>query len=73
MRNFQPWVLYNTPAPIFRASRKRENAIAMLNSFQTNDFVKGLLLIFELPDGADTEAVPAYVAHRNWKAKKEKN
>ncbi len=65
--------MYNTQAPIIRASRRRESAILMLNSFQTNDFVKGLLLIFELPDGADTEAVPAYVAHRNWKTKKEKN
>jgi hypothetical protein len=41
----------------FQASRKRESAIVMLNSFQTNDFVRGLLLIFDLPDGADTEAI----------------
>lgn len=41
----------------FQASRKRESAILMLNSFQTNDFVKGLLLIFDLPDGVDTEAI----------------
>jgi len=37
----------------FQTSRKRESAILMLNSFQTNDFVKGLLLIFDLPDDAD--------------------
>lgn len=36
----------------FQASRRRESAIMMLNSFQTSDFVKGLLTIFELPDGA---------------------
>lgn len=36
---------------LFRANRKRESAIVMLNSFQTNDFVKGLHHIFELPEG----------------------
>lgn len=36
----------------FQASRRRESAIMMLNSFQTSDFVKGLLTIFELPDDA---------------------
>lgn len=40
----------------FQASRKRESAILMLNSFQTNDFIKGLLLIFDLPDDVDSEA-----------------
>jgi hypothetical protein len=35
----------------FRASRKRESAILMLNSFQTNEFVRGLLYIFDLPQG----------------------
>jgi len=35
----------------FQAMRKREAAILMLNSFQTNDFVKGLLLLFDLPNG----------------------
>lgn len=35
----------------FQAMRKREAAILMLNSFQTSDFVRGLLLIFDLPDG----------------------
>ena len=34
----------------FQASRKREAAILMLNSFQTNEFVRGLLLIFDLPN-----------------------
>ena len=29
----------------------------MLNSFQTNDFVKGLLLIFDLPDDADKKFI----------------
>lgn len=41
----------------FQASRKRESAILMLNSFQTNDFVKGLLLIFDLPDDADKKFI----------------
>lgn len=37
--------LYN-----FQLARKREAAIMMLNSFQTTDFVKGLLSILALPD-----------------------
>ena len=37
--------LYN-----FQLARKREAAIMMLNSFQTTDFVKGLLYILALPD-----------------------
>jgi len=37
--------LYN-----FQLARKREAAIMMLNSFQTTDFVKGLLTILALPD-----------------------
>lgn len=41
----------------FQTSRKRESAILMLNSFQTNDFVKGLLLIFDLPDDADKKFI----------------
>ena len=36
----------------YQASRARESAITMLNSFQTGDFVRGLLYIFDLPDGA---------------------
>lgn len=35
----------------FQRMRKREAAILMLNSFQTNDFIRGLLLVFNLPDG----------------------
>lgn len=45
----------------FQAMRKREAAILMLNSFQTMEFVRGLLYIFELPDGAaseDLESLP---------------
>lgn len=34
----------------FQKMRKREAAILMLNSFQTIDFVRGLLLVFGLPD-----------------------
>lgn len=41
----------------FQAMRKREAAILMLNSFQTSDFVRGLLLIFDLPNGIQKEAV----------------
>ena len=36
----------------YQASRKREAAILMLNSFQTADFVRGLLVIFDLPERA---------------------
>lgn len=39
----------------FQASRKREAAILMLNSFQTMEFVRGLLYIFDLPEDATTE------------------
>lgn len=41
----------------YMASRKREAAILMLNSFQTNDFVRGLLCIFDLPDHASRSEV----------------
>ncbi len=41
----------------FQASRRRESAIVMLNSFQTNEFVRGLLLVFDLPDGAGREEI----------------
>jgi hypothetical protein len=34
----------------FQKMRKREAAILMLNSFQTNEFVRGLLLVFNLPE-----------------------
>jgi Domain of unknown function (DUF4760) len=36
----------------YQAARKRESAIVMLNSFQTNDFLRGLMCIFDLPDNA---------------------
>lgn len=39
----------------FQTSRRREAAILMLNSFQTMEFVRGLLYIFDLPDDASTE------------------
>ncbi|MGQ0604944.1 MAG: DUF4760 domain-containing protein [Anaerolineales bacterium] len=39
----------------YQASRKRESALLMLNSFQTSEFVKGLKIVFELPDGAGKE------------------
>lgn len=45
----------------FQAMRRREAAILMLNSFQTMEFVRGLLYIFDLPDGAtgdDFESLP---------------
>lgn len=41
--------------------RQRESAILMLNSFQTNEFVRGLLLVFSLPDGiskAEVDGLP---------------
>lgn len=38
----------------FQAARRREAAILMLNSFQTMEFVRGLLYIFDLPDNATT-------------------
>jgi hypothetical protein len=46
----------------YQASRKRESAILMLNSFQTSEFVRGLLYIFDLPDEAgkaEVDALPA--------------
>jgi hypothetical protein len=39
----------------FQAMRKREAAILMLNSFQTMEFVRGLLYVFDLPDNATNE------------------
>jgi len=45
----------------FQKMRKREAAILMLNSFQTNEFVRGLLLVFDLSDDvskADIDALP---------------
>lgn len=45
----------------FQKMRKREAAILMLNSFQTTEFVRGLLLSFSLPDEvgkAEIDALP---------------
>ena len=39
----------------FQASRRREAAILMLNSFQTMEFVRGLLYVFDLPDNVTLE------------------
>ena len=39
----------------FQVMRKREAAILMLNSFQTMEFVRGLLYVFDLPDSATNE------------------
>ena len=41
----------------FQKMRKREAAMLMLNSFQTTEFVRGLLLIFDLPDGVSKAAI----------------
>jgi hypothetical protein len=44
----------------FQKMRKREAAILMLNSFQTSEFVRGLLLVFDLSDDiskADIDAL----------------
>lgn len=41
----------------YQASRKRESAIVMLNSFQTSDFVRGLLYIFDLPEKAGKDVL----------------
>ena len=41
----------------YQASRKRESAIMMLNSFQTTEFVRGLLCIFDLPEDASKQEI----------------
>jgi hypothetical protein len=41
----------------FQRMRKREAAILMLNSFQTSEFVRGLLLVFNLPGGIEKEEI----------------
>ncbi|MCI0520832.1 MAG: DUF4760 domain-containing protein [Chloroflexi bacterium] len=41
----------------YQAARKRESAILLLNSFQTSDFVRGLLYIFDLPENAGKEQI----------------
>jgi len=43
----------------FQKMRKREAAILMLNSFQTTEFVRGLLLVFNLPDDVSKADVDA--------------
>jgi hypothetical protein len=43
----------------YQASRKRESAIVMLNSFQTSDFVRGLLIIFDLPGNTGKTEIDA--------------
>jgi hypothetical protein len=41
----------------YQASRKREAAILMLNSFQTTEFVRGLLCLFDLPEDASKQEI----------------
>lgn len=41
----------------FQLMRKREAAILMLNSFQTTDFVRGLMLMFDLPGKINKKTV----------------
>jgi hypothetical protein len=41
----------------YQASRRRESAILVLNSFQTAEFIKGLMTILRLPDDIDPEAI----------------
>ena len=36
----------------YQTSRRRESAMMLLNSFQTGDFVRGLLCIFDLSQDA---------------------
>ena len=41
----------------FTMMRKREAAILLLSSLQTTDFVRGLLIIFDLPDNASMSTI----------------
>lgn len=41
----------------FQAMRKREAAILMLNSFQTNEFIKGLLYVLDLKHNPAKEEI----------------
>jgi len=50
----------------YQASRKRESAIVMLNSFQTGEFVKGLLYIFDLPDQAGKKELDQLPVDQFW-------
>lgn len=43
----------------YQATRKRESAIVMLNSFQTSEFVRGLLVIFDLPANVSKKELDA--------------
>jgi hypothetical protein len=44
----------------FQANRKRENALLVLNSFQTPGFIKGLVKLGQLPDNLSREELWAY-------------
>ncbi len=39
----------------FRAAKEREISLELLHSFQTPDFVKALLAVYEMPDGLDSK------------------
>ncbi len=41
----------------YQASRKRESAMIMLNSFQTSEFIRGLLAVFDLPERAGKDVL----------------
>ena len=43
----------------FQKMRQREAAILMLNSFQTTDFVRGLMVVFNLPDNVSKAEIEA--------------
>lgn len=44
----------------FQANRKRENALLVLNSFQTPGFIKGLVVLSQLPDGLSRDELWEY-------------
>lgn len=48
----------------YQAGRKRESAILLLNSFQTSDFVRGLLVIFDLPPHVSKKEVDALASEQ---------
>ena len=45
-------------------ARNRDAALAMLRSFQTPDFTRGMELVFNLPEGLDKAALEARVGDR---------
>ena len=45
-------------------ARNRDAALAMLRSFQTPDFTRGMELVFNLPEGLDKAALEARVGAR---------